>query len=69
MVLLDLEARSHREFDDIGEAETLELYAGYDDDPEDRTHFPPDKAWRVAEMVVELLEASSSPLAAYCAAD
>lgn len=61
VVVLDLEALSHQRFDELGEEQTLELYS----DGEDRSHFPQDKAWRVAEMVLELLTASTSPLAAY----
>ncbi|MBW2456516.1 MAG: rhamnogalacturonan acetylesterase [Deltaproteobacteria bacterium] len=61
VVVLDLEALSHQRFDDLGEEQTLELYS----DGEDLTHFPQDKAWRVAEMVVELLTGSPSPLAGY----
>ena len=61
VVLLDLEAYSHGAFEGLGEADTLALFS----DGTDRTHFPPDKAWRVAEFVAALLESSSSPLAAY----
>lgn len=68
VVLLDLEQRSHEVFQDLGPDETRRLFAE-DDDEDDRTHFPPDKAFRVTEMVVQLLEASSSPLACYVLAD
>jgi lysophospholipase L1-like esterase len=61
VVLLDLEAYSHDVFETLGELETLELFS----DGTDRTHFPPDKAWRVAEFVTALLAVSPSPLAAY----
>ncbi|MFT5358494.1 MAG: lysophospholipase L1-like esterase [Polyangiales bacterium] len=65
VVLLDLEARSHDEFQRLGEEETLRLYA---EEP-DRTHFPESKAFRVAEMVVELLSESSSPLRCFVERD
>ncbi len=58
VTLLDLEERSREVFSALGKDETLRLYA---DEP-DLTHFPPDKAPRVAEMVVDLLGASDSPL-------
>ncbi len=61
VVLLDLEERSHEIFDSLGQEQTMTLYS----DGEDRSHFPPDKAWRVAQMVVDLLGESTSPLAAY----
>ncbi|MBW2526914.1 MAG: rhamnogalacturonan acetylesterase [Deltaproteobacteria bacterium] len=61
VVVLDLELRSHQRFDQLGETQTLELFS----DGVDRTHFPADKAWRVAEMVAELLAESTSPLGAY----
>lgn len=57
--LLDLEAYSHEVFNELGEDETVRLYAGFRDDPEDRTHFPPEKAPLVAAMVAELLRSSS----------
>jgi lysophospholipase L1-like esterase len=59
--LLDLELVSHEHFDTIGEEQTLLLFS----DGTDRTHFPPEKAWRVAEMVATLLNDSESDLAAY----
>lgn len=59
--LLDLELVSHEHFDTIGEEQTLLLFS----DGTDRTHFPPEKAWRVAEMVATLLGESESDLAAY----
>ncbi len=58
LTLLDLEQRSYETFTALGEEETLRLYAM----PDDRTHFPPDKAFRVTEMVRDLLQESSSPL-------
>lgn len=61
VALLDLESRSHSVFNNLGEAETLRLYA----EPianADRTHFPPEKAFRVTQMVADLLRASPSPL-------
>lgn len=58
VVLLDLEERSHEVFTALGEEETLRLYAMEGD----RTHFPPEKAFRVAEMVADLLRESPSPL-------
>ena len=61
VVLLDLEFHSHEQFDTLGETETVEQFS----DGEDRSHFPPEKAWRVAEMVTLLLRESSSPLADY----
>lgn len=61
IALLDLELVSHEHFDTIGEEQTLLLFS----DGTDRTHFPPDKAWRVAEMVATLLSDSDSDLAAY----
>ncbi len=61
VALLDLEARSHAVFDDLGESRTHSLYAALPD----TTHFPPDKAWRVAEMVADLLLESDSPLRCY----
>jgi len=63
VTLLDLEEYSHLHFDAIGEAQTLDEFS--DGSGTDRTHFPPEKAWRVAEMVTHLLSESSSPLAAY----
>lgn len=65
VVLLDLEARSHDEFQELGEEETVRLYA---EEP-DRTHFPESKAFRIAEMVVELLSTSSSPLRCFVERD
>ncbi|MFK8003760.1 MAG: rhamnogalacturonan acetylesterase [Polyangiales bacterium] len=65
VVLLDLEARSHDEFQELGEEETVRLYA---EEP-DRTHFPESKAFRIAEMVVELLSVSSSPLRCFIERD
>ncbi|MFK8001641.1 MAG: rhamnogalacturonan acetylesterase [Polyangiales bacterium] len=65
--LLDLEAYSHDVFDELGEEETVRLYAGFNDDPKDRTHFPQEKAPRVAMMVVDLLRSSS--LACFVAAE
>ncbi len=62
VVLLDLEEHSHQVFQALGEDETVLLYAGYGGDSSDRTHFPPDKAFRVAEMVSALLLDSSSAL-------
>ncbi|MEM9195108.1 MAG: rhamnogalacturonan acetylesterase [Myxococcota bacterium] len=64
VTLLDLEERSFQEFDRLGEAETLRLYAESSDD---RTHFPDDKAFRVAELVVELIRESPSSLACFLA--
>ncbi len=61
VVVLDLEEHSHLHFDQLGEQQTMALFAEGDD----HSHFPPDKAWRVAEMVIELLTGSTSPLAAY----
>ncbi|MCD6498052.1 MAG: rhamnogalacturonan acetylesterase [Deltaproteobacteria bacterium] len=61
VVVLDLELRSHEIFDTLGQDQTMALYS----DGVDRTHFPADKAWRVAKMVIDLLRESSSPLAAY----
>jgi hypothetical protein len=61
VVVLDLEEHSHLHFDQIGETQTLDLFS----DGADRTHFPQDKAWRVAEMVAILLDGSTSPLGAY----
>ncbi|MEM9074010.1 MAG: rhamnogalacturonan acetylesterase [Myxococcota bacterium] len=61
VVLLDLEQHSHEVFSSLGEDETLRLFA---EEP-DRTHFPPDKAFRVAEMVRDLLQTSASPLRCY----
>lgn len=63
IALLDLEERSFVEYGALGEAETLRLYA--DPNGEDRTHFPPDKAHRVAQLLVELLADSPSPLSCY----
>lgn len=63
VVVLDLEELSHLEFDAIGEAKTLELYAAGASDPTDRTHLAADKAWRVAAMVAELIAGSPLPLA------
>ncbi|MFT5358829.1 MAG: lysophospholipase L1-like esterase, partial [Polyangiales bacterium] len=57
--LLDLEAYSHEVFNELGEEETVRLYAGFRDDPADRTHFPPEKSPRVATMVAELMRATS----------
>lgn len=65
VVLLDLEELSHQIFSELGDAETMRLYA----EAPDRTHFPPDKAFRVAEMVVNLLAESSSPLSCYVGED
>ncbi|MFK7987012.1 MAG: rhamnogalacturonan acetylesterase [Sandaracinaceae bacterium] len=58
VALLDLEQHSFEVFDDLGEAETLRLYA----EDGDLTHFPPDKAFRVADMVTTLLRRADSPL-------
>lgn len=62
VVLLDLEEYSHQVFGSLGKDETLRLYAGYNNDPSDLTHFPPEKAFRVTDMVVFLLRNSSSSL-------
>ncbi len=68
VVLLDLEAKSSQDFLGRGETETLSLYA-FPPNPENGkqgiSHFPPEKAWRVAEMVAELLRKSASPLGTY----
>lgn len=61
VVLLDLEESSHQRFDQLGKAQTLAQFS----DGSDLTHFPQDKAWRVAEMLATLLRDSSSPLGAY----
>lgn len=45
--LIDLEEISYQEFDSLGEKATLELFSN----GVDLTHFPPEKSWRVAEMV------------------
>ncbi len=58
VVLLDLEEYSHQAFDKLGDEETMELFA----EAPDRTHFPPEKAFRVAEFVDALLRESNSPL-------
>ena len=68
VVMLDLEELSHEVFDELGRAETLRLFSE-DDDEDDRTHFPPEKAFRVTEMVVSLLAESASPLACYLSDD
>ncbi|MCB9811053.1 MAG: right-handed parallel beta-helix repeat-containing protein [Candidatus Nomurabacteria bacterium] len=65
VILLDLEERSHQVFNNLGETQTLQLYAGYGGTFDDRTHFPPEKAFRVTEMVVTLLRNSSSLLRGY----
>lgn len=61
VAFLDLEEHSFQVFDRLGEAETLRLYA----EEGDLTHFPPDKAFRVTDLVTELLAASTSPLRCY----
>ena len=58
VVVLDLEEKSYEVFQALGQAQTLELYSFNDNS--DFTHFPPEKAWRVAEMVAELFTASAS---------
>ncbi len=63
VVLLDLELRSHEIFEALGQVETMAQYS----DGEDRTHFPQDKAGRVAKMVADLLREAPSPLARYVA--
>ncbi len=62
VILLDLEEHSHQVFDMLGQKETLRLYAGFNNNPDDLTHFPPEKAFRVTDMVRTLLRNSSSPL-------
>lgn len=61
VTLLDLEEHSFQVFDRLGETETLHLYA----EEGDRTHFPPEKGFRVTDFVSELLATSTSPLRCY----
>jgi len=58
VALLDLEEESYETFSALGEEETLALYSA--NDGADLTHFPPDKAWRVAAMVADLVASETS---------
>lgn len=50
---IDLELATHILWNYLGEDTTIELFQA---DSGDRTHFPPDKAWRVSELVLWLLD-------------
>jgi lysophospholipase L1-like esterase len=67
VIVLDLELRSHELFDALGEAETLRLYGGFRAElgVDDRTHFLPEKAPGITELVADLLQEANIPLSCH----
>jgi hypothetical protein len=61
--VLDLEQRSSELFNSLGEAETLSRFGGFNAHLglDDRTHFLPEKAPGITQLVADLLQETNDP--------
>ena len=63
--VLDLESRSSKLFNALGEKETLNLFGGFSNVKDDRTHFLAIKAPGITKLVAALLKEANIPLSCH----